>query len=117
MIIARVLGYTVLLFFILAATNGAKRYTKNPTVRWIAKHHRLFAVIALLFAFIHLIVNLSNGNVAPLGLITLILLFLTGFMGAMFKQFKKKKLYVAHRILGPLTFVVALIHLFSNLLS
>lgn len=117
MTLARFLGYAVLLFFILAATNGAKRYTKNTVVRAIAKQHQLFAGIAVVLAFVHLIVNVINNNLSPTGLITLLLLIATGAMGYLFKRYKKRNLYVAHRILGPVTFVAALIHVITNLLA
>ena len=117
MIIARVLGYAVIVFFLLASTNALKRYTKDPLLRNIAKNHQIFGGIAVLLALVHLIVNVSYGNLDPLGLITLLLLISTGTMGALFKQLKNKKLYIAHRVLGPLTLVVALVHLFINLFS
>ncbi|QMS84859.1 hypothetical protein [Candidatus Xianfuyuplasma coldseepsis] len=117
MTIARVLGYAILVFFILASLNGAKRYTKNTLVRAIAKQHQIYAGIAVLLALVHLIVNVSNNNLSPTGLITLLLLIATGVMGALFKHFKKRNLYLAHRILGPLAFVSALIHVLTNLLA
>lgn len=112
MSIARILGYIILFFYLLAATNGIKRYTKNPAVRWIASKHQLFAQIALGVALIHFIVNLSNGNTSLTGLITLLLLIATGALGYLFKKKKSKQLYIAHRIVGPLVLLSVLLHIF-----
>lgn len=112
MTLARILGYLILFFYVLAATNGIKRYTKNPAVRWIAKQHKLFGLLATITALIHLILNVSNGNLSPTGLITLLLLIATGALGVAFKKQKSKKLYIAHRIVGPLVLLAALLNIF-----
>ncbi len=115
-ILAHILGYTAVAFFLLAATNGLKRYTKNKVVRAIAKQHKLFGLAATLTAVVHLIVNLINGNTNPLGLIALILLITTGTLGGAFFKTKKKQLYPLHRIAGPLAMVAILIHIIFQLI-
>lgn len=112
MSLARILGYIILAFYLLAATNGVKRYTKNKAVRFIASKHQLFGVLASITALVHMIVNISNGNTSPTGLLTLLALFATGALGAAFKKTKNKKLYIAHRIAGPLVLVFVLLHIF-----
>ena len=109
---ASFLGYTIIFFYLLASTNALKRYTKNKVIRWIARRHQTFGGIAALVALVHLIVNVSNGLLSPTGLLTLILLFATIILGALFKQLKAKPLYIAHRILGPLVLLSALLHIF-----
>ena len=109
---ARILGYIILVFYLLAATNGLKRYTKNKAVRYIASKHQIFGMLAGVTALIHFIVNLSNGNTSITGLLTLLTLFATGALGAAFKKTKNKKLYLAHRIVGPLVLVFVLLHIF-----
>jgi len=109
---ARILGYVILAFYLLASTNALKRYTKNPAVRWIASKHRIFGILATVTALVHFIVNLTNGNTSPTGLLTLLLLIATGALGYLFKQKKSKKLYIAHRITGPLVLVSVLLHIF-----
>jgi hypothetical protein len=112
MSLARILGYIILAFYLLAATNSLKRYTKNKAVRFIASNHQIFGIAAGVTALVHFIVNLSNGNTNPLGLLTLLTLFATGALGTAFKKTKNKKLYLAHRIVGPLVLVFALLHIF-----
>jgi hypothetical protein len=112
MTLARVLGYIIVLFYVLAATNGLKRYTKNTIVRNIAKKHVLFGQLAVGTAIVHFIVNISNGNTNILGFITLLLLIATGALGYLFKTKKIKKLYIAHRIVGPITVVAIILHIF-----
>ena len=109
---ARILGYIILAFYLLAATNGLKRYTKNKAVRYIASKHQIFGMLAGVTALIHFIVNLSNGNTSITGFLTLLTLFATGALGVAFKKMKSKKLYLAHRIAGPLVLVFALLHIF-----
>lgn len=110
---ARILGYLIIALYLLAATNGLKRYTKNPTVRAIARNHQLFGALASLVALTHFIVNLINGNTNIFGLLTLILLVATGALGGAFKKTKNKALYRAHRVVGPLVLVAIVVHLIS----
>jgi len=116
MTLARILGYLIVLFFLLASTNGLKKYTSNKLVKKVASNHKLFGMLATITAFVHLVVNVSNNNLRPFGLITLLLLLATGALGASFYKLKNKKLYIAHRILGPITLLSIIIHVLTNLL-
>lgn len=109
---ARILGYIILAFYLLAATNGVKRYTKNKAVRFIASKHQLFGMLAGVTALVHFIVNISNGNTSITGFLTMLTLFATAGLGIAFKKTKNKKLYLAHRITGPLVLVFVLFHIF-----
>jgi NADH:ubiquinone oxidoreductase subunit 2 (subunit N) len=112
-VFARILGYLIVVLYLLAATNGLKRYTKNQAIRAIARNHKLFGALASLVAITHFIVNLINGNTNVFGFLTLVLLITTGALGGAFKQTKNKALYKAHRIVGPLVLVALVVHLIS----
>lgn len=112
MTLARILGYIIVLFYVLAATNALKRYTKNPIIRKIATYHVLFGQLAVGTAIIHFIVNIVNGNTNIIGFLALVLLIATGALGYLFKKKKIKNLYIAHRIVGPVTLIVILLHIF-----
>lgn len=107
-------GISILVFFSLAATNGIKKYVKSPIVDAIAKQHRLFGMLATLAAFIHAGYALSLGMLRITGSLTLMSLILTGVFGALFYQKKQKWMYTMHRIMGPLTFILAIIHIILN---
>jgi hypothetical protein len=109
-----VLGYGILFFFLLASLNGLKKYTKNNIIRSIAKKHQLFGGIAFLLAFIHFLLNITNGTTNLLGFVTLLLLFTTVMSGYLFKKLKNRNWYVVHRITGPLVLLTAIIHIFTN---
>jgi hypothetical protein len=111
---AQILGIITVLFFVLASANGLKKVIKISPVRWLAKHHRFFGGAAILTALIHLIVNLSNGMMNALGALTFLSLFTTALMGLAFKEKKSKSFYVAHRLMGPITLVLIIIHILTN---
>ena len=110
----QLLGILTVIFFLLASLNGAKKYIKSEVFRKIAKPHRYYGMIASLFALLHFILNILNGTSNIIGFLILISLFLTGFAGFMFKKFKNKNLYILHRVMGPITLVLIIIHIITN---
>lgn len=109
-----ILGILAATFFVLAATNGLKRYVKHPLVKSIAKKHRLFGMLASFTALIHMVVAVSMGELRITGSLALLGIFTTGMLGMLFSEKKTKALYIAHRIAGPVTFVLILIHIIFN---
>ena len=112
--IFKVTGILILVFFSLAATNGVKKYVKLPIIQAIAKQHRVFGMLATLTAFIHAGYALSMDMLRLTGSATLLSLILTGTFGMLFYQKKKKWMYIAHRVMGPLTLVLAIVHIILN---
>ena len=113
-VLLTVLGILTVVCFVLAMTNGVKQYMKNKPILWIASKHKIFGMSASLFAIIHLIVAIIDDSLRLTGLLALISLLLTGAFGMMFSKFKNKKLYIMHRIMGPMTFVLIIIHIILN---
>ena len=112
--IFKVTGILILVFFTLAATNGVKKFIKLPIIDAIAKQHRVFGMLATLTAFIHAGYALSMDMLRITGSATLMSLILTGVFGMLFYQKEKKWMYIAHRIMGPLTLVLAIVHIILN---
>ena len=112
MSLARILGYVILVLYLLAATNGIKKYVNWPFLKPIIKNHRLFGMLAAATALIHFIVNIINGNTTIFGFLTLLLLLATGMFGYLFKKTKNKLYYKLHRVVGPLVVVTILLHIF-----
>lgn len=114
--LAEVLGYVIVVFFLLSMTNGLKRYIKAKPIMMIARQHRLFGMLATLTAFVHMAVNLLNGNLNPLGALSLLALISTGAFGYLFsKNPKQRNLYIAHRVAGIVAFVAITVHVIGNL--
>jgi DMSO/TMAO reductase YedYZ heme-binding membrane subunit len=109
-----ILGILTVIFFILASTNGIKRYYKNNVVIWISSKHKLFGMLASITALMHFIIALSLDELRLTGLLTLIALLITGAMGMLFYKLKKKPLYMVHRIMGPITLILIIIHMILN---
>ena len=107
-------GSLIVLFFLLASVNGLKQFTDSKVVAAIAKQHRIFGQLALLFAFIHMGYSVSQGQLRPTGAITLLALLATGTFGMLFATKKKPWMYIAHRIMGPVTIVLLIIHIIFN---
>lgn len=107
-------GSLIVLFFLLASLNGVKKYVKSPIINAIAKQHRIFGMLATLVAFIHMGYAVSQGQLRPTGAITLMALISTGLFGALFATQKKPWMYIAHRIMGPVTFVLIIVHIIFN---
>ena len=109
-----ILGILTVVFFTLAMTNGIKKYIKNKPILWIASKHKIFGMAASLFAVTHFIIAIVDNSLRLTGLLTLIALLLTGAFGMMFSKLKNKKFYIAHRIMGPITFIFMIIHIILN---
>lgn len=107
-------GAFIVLFFLLASVNGIKQIVKSPIIDAIAKQHRIFGMLATLSAFIHMGYSVSQGQLRPTGAMTLLALLSTGLFGALFATKKKLWMYVAHRIMGPVTVVLIVIHIIFN---
>jgi hypothetical protein len=114
MIVYTLTGSLIVLFFLLASLNGLKKYVKSPIIKAIAKQHRLFGFLATTTAFLHMGYAVSQGNLRPTGAVTLLALILTGTFGALFSKSKNKTLYILHRIMGPLTLVLIIVHVILN---
>lgn len=112
--IFKVTGILILVFFTLAATNGVKKFIKSPIIDAIANQHRIFGMLTTLTAFIHAGYALSMNMLRLTGSATLMSLILTGVFGMLFYQKKKKWMYIVHRIMGPLTLVLAIVHIIFN---
>ena len=114
--LAEILGYAVLVLFLLSMTNGLKRYIKIKPIMVIARNHRIFGMAATVVALVHMIVNLANGNLNPLGALSLLSLIATGAFGYLFsKKPTQKNLYLAHRIAGFVAFFAIVVHIIWNL--
>lgn len=109
-----ILGILTAVFFLLASFNGLKRYVKAPIVKAIAKQHRLFGMLATLTALVHMFMAVSAGELRITGTLALIGVVITGMLGMAFYQSKNKSLYLAHRLAGPITFVLIIIHIIFN---
>jgi len=107
-------GSLIVLFFLLASLNGVKKYVQSPVVDAIAKQHRIFGMLATLSAFVHMGYSVSQGQLRPTGAITLLALLATGLFGALYATKKKPWMYKAHRIMGPVTFVLIIVHIIFN---
>jgi hypothetical protein len=115
--LAQLLGYLILTFFLLSMTNGLKRYIRIKPIMVIARYHRIFGVLATLTAFVHMAANLANGNLNPLGALSLLALIMTGAFGYLFsKNPTKKQLYTAHRVAGFAAFLFITIHIIGNII-
>lgn len=109
-----ILGILIVVFFLLTLTNGVKRYTKSALIKKIAKKHKLFGMLASATALIHMIVAIIDQSFRVTGLLVLISLLLTGFFGMLFYKTKQKPIYILHRIMGPVTFVLIILHIILN---
>jgi len=112
--IFKVSGILILVFFTLAAANGVKKFIKLPLIDAIAKQHRVFGMLTTLTAFIHAGYALSMDMLRLTGSATLISLILTGVFGMLYYQKKKKWMYIVHRITGPLTLFLVIVHIILN---
>ena len=109
-----ILGILTVVFFLLAATNGLKKYVKHPLIKKISQNHRVFGMIATFLALVHMTIALMDGELRPTGALALLSLITTGMLGMLFSEKKSKALYVAHRIAGPVTLILILIHIIFN---
>jgi hypothetical protein len=109
-----ILGVLTVIFFVFAALNGAKRYIKNPLFKKFIKHHKIYGMLASLFALTHLLMALLNDDFRVTGLLALVFVVLTGVLGSLFSKLHNKKLYILHRIFGPVAFVLIIVHIIFN---
>lgn len=110
------LGILTFIFFLLASTNALTAYSKHTAVLWIASKHKIFGMLATITAITHMIIAIINDSFRLTGLLTVIALVLTGLFGMLFYKLKKKSLYIAHRVMGPITLVLIIIHVVTNLI-
>jgi hypothetical protein len=80
-------GSLIVLLFLLASLNDVKKYVKSPVINAIAKQQRIFGMLALLS---------------------------TGLFGALYATKQKSWMYKAHRVMGPVTFVLIIFHIILN---
>lgn len=113
-IVLMILGILTVVFFLLASINGVKRYVKSPLITQMAKKHRLFGMLATITALIHMLVAVIAGSLRITGTLALISLIATGMAGMMFVNNKSKTAYIMHRILGPMTMILIVIHIIFN---
>jgi hypothetical protein len=108
------LGILTVTFFLLASVNGLKRYVKAPIIKKVAQQHRLFGMLATITALVHMVVAVFLGELRITGTLALLALIVTGMMGMMFSNQKSKIYYLLHRIMGPVTLVLIIIHIIFN---
>jgi hypothetical protein len=71
-------------------------------------------MLASLMALVHMLLAVMNGNLRITGALALIALIVTGMMGMMYSTQRAKPFYIAHRIMGPLTLVLIVLHIIFN---
>jgi len=113
-IVYLVTGSIAVLFFALAGANGLKRYIKSPILTAITKRHQLFGMISGIAALGHMFFAFINADLRISGMLALLGLFATGMTGGAFSQSKDKRLYLLHRIAGPVTAGFILLHVIVN---
>lgn len=104
---------TAVLFF-LAATNGIKKYVNNGAIQWLASQHKLFGALAAVSAITHMTIAVSSGELRVTGTAAMLGVLVTAFLGGGFFQKGSRWLYVGHRIAGPATAVLIIIHIIFN---
>jgi len=107
-------GLLTVIFAILAGLNMMTKYTNLNLVKRVANKHRIFGMLSTLTALVHMVIAIANGELRITGLLALVSLILTGVFGILFYKLKDKKLYLAHRIMGPVAFLLILIHVIFN---
>lgn len=107
-------GSIAVLFFALAGANGLKRYIKSPILSAITKRHQLFGVISSIAALGHMFFAFINADLRISGMLALLGLFATGMAGGAFSQSKDKRIYLLHRIAGPVTAGLIVLHIIVN---
>lgn len=107
-------GIITAVFFFLAATNGVKRYTENGLVQWLASQHKLFGALAALSAVVHLTIAVSQGALRLTGTAAALGVLITASLGSGLFRKGSRALYIGHRIAGPVTAVLIIIHIIFN---
>jgi hypothetical protein len=115
--LSQMLGYLVVIFFLLSMSNGLKRFSRAKPIMMLARYHRYYGVVATLIAIVHAFVNLSNGNLNLFGSFALLSLITTGAFGALFGKFPRvKSFYTAHSIAGVVAFFAIALHVVLNII-
>ena len=109
-----VTGVLTFLLALCAAMNMATRYTNLSFVKFIASKHKLFGMLTTISALTHMILAIIDSNLRITGLLALLAIILTGVFGMLFSIKKEKWMVQAHRIMGPLSFLLILIHVIFN---
>lgn len=107
-------GSTAVTFFALAGMNGLKPYINSPVLRAITSRHKLFGMLSSVAALTHMSYALFNGQLRISGSLALLGLIATGAFGATFSQSNDRRLYLLHRIAGPLTAGLIVLHIIVN---
>jgi hypothetical protein len=108
------LGILTVIFFLLASFNALKRFINHPIIKKIANSHKIFGLMASLTALVHMLIAFVDGNLRITGALALIALIVTAMMGMMYSTKRSKPFYIAHRIMGPLTLVLIVLHIIFN---
>ncbi len=118
MSLGRILGYVILTLVVLGIAAGVatkQKWIKNEKLAaFVAKHHRLFAYVAILVALVHAIYNFSMFGPNILGALTLITLIGQAVVGTLAtKPGAKPILGFLHLVLPGFFVVFVLIHIFA----
>lgn len=108
-------GILTATFFFLAATNGIKRFVNNGAIQWLASQHKIFGALAALTAIVHMTLAVSGGYLRLTGTAAMLGVLVTAFLGGGFFQKGSRWLYIGHRIAGPATAVLIIIHIIFNI--
>jgi len=101
-------------FFALAGLNGLQPYVRSSILRAITKRHRLFGTLSSVAALGHMFYAFYYGEFRISGSLALIGLFTTGMAGAFYSVTQDRRLYLLHRIAGPITAGLIVLHNFVN---
>lgn len=107
-------GILTTVFFFLAATNGIKKFVNNGVIQWLAANHKAFGALAALTAIIHMTLAVSGGYLRITGTLAMLGVLVTAFMGGGFFQKGSRWLYIGHRIAGPVSALLIIIHIIFN---
>lgn len=108
-------GSAAIGFFVLAGLNGLQPYVRSSILRAITRRHRLFGTLSSVAALGHMGYAFYLGMFRISGSMALIGLFTTGLTGALFSQSQNRRLYLMHRIAGPVTAGLIVLHIFVNM--
>ncbi|MBN2268648.1 MAG: hypothetical protein V3569_04275 [Acholeplasmataceae bacterium] len=108
------LGVVTVIFAVLASVNALKSHSENKMIMGIAKYHKIFGLLAILFGIAHMVFAIMDNQLRITGLLVILSLVLTGLFGMLFYKTKTIWMYKVHRLLGPLTILLILIHVLLN---
>ena len=110
----RVLGIITAAFFLLASLNGLKRIVKSPIINAVASKHKWFGALAGVSALVHMVVSISFGELSITGTLSLLAVISTGTLGFLHSERKDRRLYIYHRIAGPIALLLIITHIIVN---